>query len=100
MILVGQAGIRHSGKSRTVAAAGHRSAARTGPRTPFYETMREVSPGDVVFSFVDTLIAAIGVAQSYRWESPKAARVQPRPRGTRFTCEVCDEGVVVQSTAQ
>lgn len=38
---------------------------------PFYETMREVSPGDVVFSFADTFIAAIGVAQSYCWESPK-----------------------------
>ena len=44
-----------------------------GARNPFYETMREVSPGDVVFSFVDTVIAAIGVAQSYCWESPKPA---------------------------
>jgi hypothetical protein len=44
-----------------------------GAKNPFYETMREVSPGDVVFSFVDTLIAAIGVAQSYCWESPKPA---------------------------
>jgi hypothetical protein len=33
--------------------------------------MREVSPGDAVFSFVDTFIGAIGVAQSYCWESPK-----------------------------
>jgi hypothetical protein len=40
-------------------------------RNPFYESMREVSPGDVVFSFVDTFVAAIGVAQSYCWESPK-----------------------------
>ena len=47
-----------------------------GAKNPFYETMREVSPGDVVFSFVDTLIAAIGVAQSYCWESPKARRVR------------------------
>ena len=44
-----------------------------GARNPFYETMREVSPGDAVFSFVDTVIAAIGVAQSYCWESPKPA---------------------------
>ena len=44
-----------------------------GAKNPFYETMREVSPGDVVFSFVDTVIAAIGVAQSYCWESPKPA---------------------------
>jgi hypothetical protein len=33
--------------------------------------MREVSPGDVIFAFVNTVIAAIGVAQSYCWESPK-----------------------------
>jgi hypothetical protein len=42
-----------------------------GARNPFYESMREVAPGDLVFSFVDTRIAAIGVAQSYCWESPK-----------------------------
>jgi hypothetical protein len=42
-----------------------------GARNPFYESMREVAIGDVVFSFVDTKIAAIGVAQSYCWESPK-----------------------------
>jgi hypothetical protein len=35
--------------------------------------MREVSPGDAIFSFVDTRIAAIGIAQSYCWESPKPA---------------------------
>jgi hypothetical protein len=35
--------------------------------------MREVSPGDVIFSFVDTRITAIGIAQSYCWESPKPA---------------------------
>src|SRR5512147_740150 len=44
-----------------------------GAKDPFYETMWEVSPGDVVFSFVDTVIPAIGVAQSYCWESPKPA---------------------------
>jgi putative restriction endonuclease len=42
-----------------------------GARNPFYETMREVSPGDVIFSFVDTRILAIPIAQSYCWESPK-----------------------------
>src|ERR1700682_4771383 len=42
-----------------------------GARNPFYESMREVSPGDIIFSFVDTRIAAIGIAQSYCWESPK-----------------------------
>jgi putative restriction endonuclease len=42
-----------------------------GARNPFYESMREVSPGDLVFSFVDTRIVAIGVARSYCCESPK-----------------------------
>lgn len=30
-----------------------------------------MSPGDFIFSFVDTRIAAIGIAESYCWESPK-----------------------------
>ena len=42
-----------------------------GARNPFYESMREVVPGDIVFSFVDTRIAAIGIAESYCYESPK-----------------------------
>jgi putative restriction endonuclease len=42
-------------------------------RNPFYESMREVSPGDLIFSFVDTRIVAIGVATSYCWECPKPA---------------------------
>jgi putative restriction endonuclease len=29
-----------------------------GARNPFYESMREVAPGDLVFSFVDTCIFA------------------------------------------
>ncbi len=40
-------------------------------RNPFYETMREVSPGDIIFSFNNTRVVAIGIAQSYCWESPK-----------------------------
>jgi hypothetical protein len=42
-----------------------------GARNPFYEAMREVAPGDLIFSFMDTRIVAIGIAQSYCWESPK-----------------------------
>ncbi len=38
---------------------------------PFYEFMREVSPGDLVFSFVDARIAALGVASSFCYECPK-----------------------------
>jgi hypothetical protein len=44
-----------------------------GGRNPFYDAMREVSPGDLVLSFCDTRIQAIGVAQSYCIESPKPA---------------------------
>src|SRR5579862_6514471 len=44
-----------------------------GARNPFYEAMREISPGDLVFSFVDTRVLAIGIAQSYCYESPKPA---------------------------
>lgn len=42
-----------------------------GARNPFYESMREVAPGDLVFSFMETRILAVGVARSYCWESPK-----------------------------
>ena len=40
-------------------------------RNPFYEFMREVSPGDLVFSFCDTRIAALGIVSGYCRESPK-----------------------------
>lgn len=40
-------------------------------RNPFYEFMREVAPGDIVFSFFDTRIAAIGIVSGYCRESPK-----------------------------
>jgi putative restriction endonuclease len=42
-----------------------------GTRNPFYEFMREVSPGDLILSFMDTRIQAIGIGQSYCWENPK-----------------------------
>ncbi len=38
---------------------------------PFYEFMREVSPGDLVFSFYNTRIPAFGIARSYAYEAPK-----------------------------
>ncbi len=44
---------------------------RNGARNPFYDNMREVAPRDVVFSFRNRTIAAIGVAQSYGYECPK-----------------------------
>jgi putative restriction endonuclease len=42
-----------------------------GHLNPFYEFMREVAPGDVIFSFADTLIRAIGIAKSHCYECPK-----------------------------
>lgn len=44
---------------------------KDGSRNPFYEFMREVAPGDLVFSFVDTFIRAIGTARSHAYEAPK-----------------------------
>ena len=44
---------------------------KNGHRNPFYEFMREVAPGDVVFSFCDTRIAALGIVSGYCRESPK-----------------------------
>ena len=38
---------------------------------PFYEFMREVAPGDVILSFQNTRIVAIGIAQSSCYEAPK-----------------------------
>jgi hypothetical protein len=42
-----------------------------GARNQFYENMREVSPGDVVFSFCDTRIKAIGVVTGGAQTGPK-----------------------------
>jgi hypothetical protein len=36
-----------------------------GARNPFYESMREVAPGDLIFSFMDTRILAVGIVKSY-----------------------------------
>jgi len=42
-----------------------------GDRNPYYEFMRVVQPGDVVVSFSETYIRAVGVARSYVYASPK-----------------------------
>ncbi len=42
-----------------------------GARNQFYENMRQVSPGDVVFSFCDTRIKAIGVVTGRAQTGPK-----------------------------
>lgn len=40
-------------------------------RNQFYENMREVAPGDLIFSFRDRTIAALGFATSNCYEAPK-----------------------------
>jgi three-Cys-motif partner protein len=45
-------------------------------RNAFYESMREVAPGDIIFTFRDTRIAALGIARSYCYESPEADGVR------------------------
>lgn len=42
-----------------------------GARNQFYDFMREVSPGDIVFSFCDTRIKAIGVVSGKAQTGPK-----------------------------
>lgn len=49
---------------------------KSGGRVPYYEFMREVSPGDIVFSFADTYIKAVGVAVSHAYSAPKPTEFQ------------------------
>lgn len=42
-----------------------------GNRNPFYEFMREVAPDDLVFSYCDARIRAVGIARSFAYEAPK-----------------------------
>jgi hypothetical protein len=44
---------------------------KNGARNQFYENMRELAPGDRIFSFREGYIAAVGVVQSYCYEAPK-----------------------------
>lgn len=40
-------------------------------QNPFYDFMREVMPGDIVFSFSNTQVRAIGIAATHAYEAPK-----------------------------
>ena len=40
-------------------------------KNSFYDFMREVAPGDLIFSFAGTFIREIGIATSYAEEAPK-----------------------------
>lgn len=42
-----------------------------GSRNAFYDFMREAAPGDVVYSFAETLVKAIGLVISHAYEAPK-----------------------------
>lgn len=44
---------------------------KNGARNRFYDNMRIVAPGDIVFSYVDTRIKAVGVIASIAHESAK-----------------------------
>src|SRR5471030_2543234 len=44
-----------------------------GHRNPFYEFMREVAPGDLIFSFCDTQIKAIAKVEKFAYTCPKPA---------------------------
>ena len=42
-----------------------------GQQNAFYDFMREVAPGDVILSFADTKIKAIGISRAPPYEAPK-----------------------------
>ena len=44
---------------------------KKGGLNPFYEFMREVAPGDLIFSFAQTRIGVFGIARSFAYEAPK-----------------------------
>ena len=44
---------------------------KDGARNQFYENMREVAPGDVVFSYCDTVIKSVGIATGLAQTRPK-----------------------------
>jgi putative restriction endonuclease len=44
---------------------------RNNQLNPFYETMREVAPGDLVFSFADGAIQGFGMARTHCYTSPR-----------------------------
>ena len=44
---------------------------RDGSINPFYETMRDVAPGDVVFSYAGGVIRGFGIATTHCYTSPR-----------------------------
>ena len=60
-----------------------------GGRNYFYKTMEEVRPGDLVFSYCDTYIKAIGVVQ-------RSAVTAPKPNFQSAGSNWSDEGWYVE----
>jgi len=44
---------------------------QNGQINPFYETMREVAPGDVVYSYADGAVQGFGMARTHCYTSPR-----------------------------
>jgi putative restriction endonuclease len=44
---------------------------KNGQLNPFYETMREVEPGDIVYSFADGAIQGFGIARTQAYGCPR-----------------------------
>jgi hypothetical protein len=44
---------------------------RNGHINPFYETMREVQAGDIIFSFAGAAIRGFGIARTHCYPSPR-----------------------------
>jgi hypothetical protein len=61
--------IKHPDTKWAAVFCGRQKRKSNGERNAFYEIMHEVAPGDVVFSFRDTMIAGIGISLSYCYES-------------------------------
>ena len=54
---------------------------KDGGRSRFYDNMKEVSPGDVVFSFRNQKISDVGIAKSFSGEAPKPAEFGSAGKG-------------------
>jgi putative restriction endonuclease len=51
-----------------------------GARNPFYESMREVAPGDLIFSFMDTRIRNYGLDCRRNWRRRVPTVLNPQAR--------------------
>lgn len=48
-----------------------------GARNPFYDYMRTVAPGDIVFCFYEQKVGALAIATSYCYDAPKPVEFGP-----------------------